>query len=61
MLDTPSPIQIIVITRVKRGQSSARETLRRETPSAVSPRSPERRPSCRTAEGWPLATLVPLS
>jgi hypothetical protein len=32
MLDTHSPIQIIVITRVKRGQSSARETLRRENP-----------------------------
>jgi hypothetical protein len=36
MLDTHSPIQIIVITRVKRGQSSARETLRPENPSARS-------------------------
>ena len=32
LLDTHSPTQIIVITRVRRGQGSARETLRRENP-----------------------------
>ena len=35
MFDTHSPTQIIVITRVRRGQGLARETLRQENPSAV--------------------------
>ena len=35
MHDTHSPTQIIVITGVRRGQGSARETLRQENPSAV--------------------------
>ena len=32
LLDTHSPTQIIVITGVRRGQGSARETLRRKYP-----------------------------
>ena len=41
MHDTHSPTQIIVITRVRRGQGSARETLRRENPERVAPGVPE--------------------
>ncbi len=32
MHDTHSPTRVIVITEVRRGQGSARETLRRENP-----------------------------
>jgi hypothetical protein len=49
MLDTHSPTQIIVITRVKRGQISARETLRRENPErglAQGSRTSPKLPGC---------------
>ena len=41
MHDTHSPTRMIVITGVRRGQGSARETLRRDNPTGSAPGVPE--------------------